>query len=56
MLKPTRFVIYGTPSAEVKDAVAAFNPVYMTRLQALESIPFSNFLDRAQGSDLSPIL
>jgi quinol monooxygenase YgiN len=32
ILKPTRFVIYGTPSAEVKDAVAPFNPVYMTRL------------------------
>ena len=32
ILKPTRFVIYGTPSAEVKDAVAAFNPVYMTPL------------------------
>jgi quinol monooxygenase YgiN len=32
ILKPTRFVIYGTPSAEVKDAVAGFNPVYMTPL------------------------
>ena len=32
ILKPTRFVIYGTPSAEVRDAVAAFNPVYMTPL------------------------
>jgi quinol monooxygenase YgiN len=32
ILKPTRVVIYGTPSAEVKDAVAAFNPVYMTPL------------------------
>jgi quinol monooxygenase YgiN len=32
ILKPTRFVIYGTPSAELKDAVAAFNPVYMTPL------------------------
>ena len=32
ILKPTRFVIYGTPSAEVKDAVAPFNPVYMTPL------------------------
>jgi hypothetical protein len=32
ILKPTRFVIYGTPSAEVKDAVAAFNPVCMTPL------------------------
>jgi hypothetical protein len=30
ILKPTRFVIYGTPSAELKDAVAPFNPVYMT--------------------------
>ena len=32
ILKPTRVVIYGTPSAEVKDAVAAFNPVYITPL------------------------
>jgi quinol monooxygenase YgiN len=32
ILKPTRFVIYGAPSAEVKDAVAPFNPVYMTPL------------------------
>ena len=32
ILKPTRFVIYGTPSAEVKDAVAGFNPVYMAPL------------------------
>ena len=32
ILKPTRFVIYGTPSAELKDAVAAFNPVYTTPL------------------------
>ena len=32
ILKPTRFVIYGTPSAEVKEAVAEFNPVYMTPL------------------------
>jgi hypothetical protein len=28
-LKPTRIVVYGTPSVEVKDALAAFNPVYM---------------------------
>ena len=32
ILKPTRFVIYGTPSAEVKEAVAEFNPIYMTPL------------------------
>ena len=32
ILKPTRIVIYGTPSAEVKEAVAEFNPVYMTPL------------------------
>jgi hypothetical protein len=30
ILKPTRFVIYGTPSAEVKDPVAPFHPVYIT--------------------------
>jgi quinol monooxygenase YgiN len=32
ILKPTRIVIYGTLSAEVKEAVAEFNPVYMTPL------------------------
>jgi hypothetical protein len=32
ILKPTRFAIYGTPSAEVKDAFAQFNPVYMAPL------------------------
>ena len=30
ILKPTRFVTYGTPSAEVKDAVVPFNPVYIS--------------------------
>jgi len=29
ILKPTRIVVYGTPGVEVKDALAAFNPVYM---------------------------
>jgi len=28
-LKPVRFVVYGAPSQEVKDALAGFNPVYM---------------------------
>ena len=32
ILKPTRIVIYGTPSAEVKEAVAEFKPIYMTPL------------------------
>ena len=32
VFKPTRIVIYGTPSVEVKDAFAAFNPVYMAPL------------------------
>jgi hypothetical protein len=32
ILKPTRVVIYGTPSQEVKDAFAEFKPVYMARL------------------------
>ena len=32
ILKPTRVVIYGTPSVEVKDAFAEFNPVYMAPL------------------------
>jgi hypothetical protein len=31
-LKPTRFVVYGTPSGEVKDAISEFNPVYMIPL------------------------
>jgi hypothetical protein len=29
ILKPTRVVVYGTPSVEVKDALAGVNPVYM---------------------------
>ena len=28
--KPTRFVVYGTPSAEAKKVLAGFNPVYVT--------------------------
>jgi quinol monooxygenase YgiN len=27
--KPTRLVVYGTPSAQVKDSLAGLNPVYM---------------------------
>ena len=29
VVKPTRLVVYGTPSAQVKDALAGLNPVYM---------------------------
>ena len=29
VLKPMRFVIYGSPSAQVKDALAGLSPVYM---------------------------
>ena len=29
VLKPTRFVVYGTPSVAVRNALAGFNPVYM---------------------------
>jgi quinol monooxygenase YgiN len=29
VVKPTRFVVYGTPSAQLKDALAGLNPVYM---------------------------
>lgn len=29
LFKTVRFVVYGSPSAEVKDALTAFNPVYM---------------------------
>jgi quinol monooxygenase YgiN len=29
VVKPTRLVVYGTPSAQVKDALAGFSPVYM---------------------------
>jgi Antibiotic biosynthesis monooxygenase len=32
ILKPTRLVIYGTPSVEVKNAMAEFNPIYMAPL------------------------
>jgi hypothetical protein len=31
--KPTRVVVYGAPSVEVKDALAAVNPVYMGPLE-----------------------
>jgi quinol monooxygenase YgiN len=39
ILKPTRFVIYGTPSVEVKDALAAGNPVYMGPLGGFRKHP-----------------
>ena len=39
ILKPTRFVIYGTPSAEVKDALAASNPVYIASLGGFRKHP-----------------
>ena len=29
VLKPVRFVVYGSPSTEVQNALAGFNPVYM---------------------------
>lgn len=29
VLKPVRFVVYGSPSASVKEALAGFSPVYM---------------------------
>jgi hypothetical protein len=29
ILKPVRSVVYGSPSQEVKDVLADFNPVYM---------------------------
>jgi quinol monooxygenase YgiN len=32
IVKPTRLAVYGTPSVEVKDALASFNPVYMEPL------------------------
>jgi len=32
ILKPTHVVIYSTPSAEVKNAFAGFNPIYMAPL------------------------
>ena len=39
ILKPTRFVIYGTPSVEVKDALAASNPVYTAPLGGFRKHP-----------------
>lgn len=30
LLTPTRFVIYGSPSAELKQALSGFNPTYLT--------------------------
>ena len=32
LLKPARFVVYGSPSAAVRDALAGFSPVYMQPL------------------------
>ena len=29
-LEPTRFTVYGNPSAEVREALGAFGPAYMT--------------------------
>ena len=29
VLRPVRFVVYGTPSDEVREALAGFAPVYM---------------------------
>ena len=39
ILKPTRFVIYGTPSVEVKDALTASNPVYLASLGGFRKHP-----------------
>jgi quinol monooxygenase YgiN len=33
IFKPTRVVVYGTPSEEVKNALSAVNPVYMGPLE-----------------------
>jgi len=30
LVKPARFVVYGTPNAKVKEVLAGFNPTYMT--------------------------
>jgi hypothetical protein len=35
MVTPTRLVVYGTPSLQVKDALAAFSSVYI--------VPFGSF-------------
>ena len=35
IVKPVRFVVYGTPTAEAKKVLESFNPVYMT--------PFNGF-------------
>ncbi len=32
LFKPVRFVVYGSPSQEVKNALADFNPVYMQQV------------------------
>jgi hypothetical protein len=32
VVKPTRLVVYGTPGAKVKDALAGLSPVYMPPL------------------------
>src|SRR5260370_5091967 len=35
VVKPARLVVYGTPSAQVKDALAGLRPVYMAPFGAL---------------------
>jgi quinol monooxygenase YgiN len=30
LVKPTRFAVYGTPSAKAKEALAGLNPIYLT--------------------------
>ena len=30
LVKPARFVVYGTPSDKAREALAGFNPIYMT--------------------------
>jgi hypothetical protein len=36
VVKPIRLVVYGTPSAQVKDALAGLSPVYMAPLEGFK--------------------
>jgi hypothetical protein len=41
-LTPIRFVVYGKPSVQVKDALTGLNPVYMALSEALHDSEFDS--------------
>ena len=38
MVTPTRLVVYGIPSLQVKDVLAAFSPIYIVPFGSFKSI------------------